>query len=319
MGLALQVRWLWLQRNPADDGRAWTELPLKVAPEVRCLFHASANFEVGNGQRTLFWKDRWIAGSSVEDIAPALIGLVAKRTRSSQSVAVALQGNQWIRELRGGFSVQAISQYLKLWDAVREINLSPSTPDRLLWRWSSDGHFSVRSAYQLLHEGSLHLPEIAIVWKTWAPLRVKIFLWLAWRRRLWTADRRRRHGLDARTTCYLCNTAEETCDHLLATCSFSLRVWDGILSQLGLHRPSLTDCSSVLGWWQRVRELWPPGARKGGDSLFALVTWEVWKERNARCFRSEASSVDAVVSSALGVASEWVRAGAKALGCILSE
>jgi hypothetical protein len=50
-----------------------------------------------------------------------------------------------------------------------------------------------------------------------------------------------------------------------------------------------------------------------------LVTWEVWKERNARCFRSEASSVDAVVSSALGVASEWVRAGAKALGCILSE
>jgi hypothetical protein len=91
------------------------------------------------------------------------------------------------------------------------------------------------------------------------------------------------------------------------------------LSQLGLHRPSLTDCSSVLGWWQRVRELWPPGARKGVDSLFALVTWEVWKERNARCFRSEASSVDAVVSSALGVASEWVRAGAKALGCILSE
>jgi hypothetical protein len=68
-----------------------------------------------------------------------------------------------------------------------------------------------------------------------------------------------------------------------------------------------------------VRELWPPGARKGGDSLFTLVTWEVWKERNARCFRSEASSVDAVVSSALGVASEWVRAGAKALGCILSE
>ncbi|WVZ79516.1 hypothetical protein U9M48_027087 [Paspalum notatum var. saurae] len=294
-------------------------LPLKVAPEVRCLFQASVVFEIGDGRQALFWKDRWIAGASVEDIAPAVIELVAKRTRSSQSVAVALQGNQWIRELRGGLSVQAINQYLKLWDAVQEIRLSPSVPDRILWRWSSDGHFSVHSAYQLLHEGSILQLEIAIIWKTWAPLRIKIFLWLAWRRRLWTADRRHRHGLDARTACFLCDAADETCDHLLVSCSFSLRVWDGVLSSLGVHRPPASGGISVLDWWITVRELWPPGVGKGIDSLFALVTWEVWKERNARCFRGEVSSAEAVVSSILSFASEWVRAGAKALGCILSE
>ena len=43
------------------------------------------------------------------------------------------------------------------------------------------------------------------MWKSWAPLRVKIFLWLALRRRHWTADRRARHCLEARDRFYLCD------------------------------------------------------------------------------------------------------------------
>jgi hypothetical protein len=31
--------------------------------------------------------------------------------------------------------------------------------------------------------------------------------------------------------------------------------------------------------------------RRGADSLFALVAWELWKERNRRCFRDGSSSV----------------------------
>jgi hypothetical protein len=36
-----------------------------------------------------------------------------------------------------------------------------------------------------------------VIWKTWAPLEIKIFLWLAFRRRHWTGDRRLRHRLEA--------------------------------------------------------------------------------------------------------------------------
>ncbi|KAJ1276673.1 hypothetical protein BS78_05G232500 [Paspalum vaginatum] len=119
-------------------------------------------------------------------------------------------------------------------------------------------------------------------------------------------DRRRWHGLDARVSCYLCDAAEETCDHLLFECSFSRQVWDAVLAPLGLTRPI----------WRRVRGLWPASVRRGGDSLIVLVTWLVWKERNARCFRGEVSSVDSVVCSVVSVASEWVRAGASALGAL---
>ncbi|WVZ64255.1 hypothetical protein U9M48_013805, partial [Paspalum notatum var. saurae] len=76
-------------------------------------------------------------------------------------------------------------------------------------------------------------------------------------------------------------------------------------------------CGSILDWWWRVRGLWPVGARKGGDSLFALVTWLVWKERNARCFRGEVTTVDSIVRSVAGLASEWVRAAAGALGALV--
>jgi hypothetical protein len=36
----------------------------------------------------------------------------------------------------------------------------------------------------MLHAGAVRFQGHRLIWKTWAPLRVKIFLWLAFRRRL---------------------------------------------------------------------------------------------------------------------------------------
>ena len=56
-------RWLWLQRT--EDDRAWTALPIKIEPGVQALFNASVTVVVGNGSRTLFWRDNWINRRSV--------------------------------------------------------------------------------------------------------------------------------------------------------------------------------------------------------------------------------------------------------------
>jgi len=96
-------------------------------------------------------------------------------------------------------------------------------------------------------------------------------------------------------------------------------VWRAVLNPLGLVCPSPAGCEGILDWWDRIRELWPSDLRRGGDSLFALVTWQVWKERNSRCFRGEAAVVSGVVTSIRLLASEWVSAGARALGCVLGE
>lgn len=50
----------------------------------------------------------------------------------------------------------------------------------------------------------------------------------------WTADRRRRHGLDAPEHCFLCDQDEETINHIIVVCPFTREVWFFVLEALGL-------------------------------------------------------------------------------------
>jgi hypothetical protein len=63
------------------------------------------------------------------------------------------------------------------------------------------------------------------IWDTWAPLKIKLFLWLAIRKRHWMADRRQRHGLEANDLCFLCDQEPKTIDHIVVLCSFAKQVW----------------------------------------------------------------------------------------------
>ena len=60
----------------------------------------------------------------------------------------------------------------------------------------NDGKYSVKSAYKMMHTTAM--TGHRLIWKTWTPLRVKIFLWLVVKRRHRTGDRRARHGLEER-------------------------------------------------------------------------------------------------------------------------
>lgn len=120
-------------------------------------------------------------------------------------------------------SVDAINENIFLWHAIRDFQLS-ANPDITVWRWTPDGKFTVKSAYSMLHVGSTMFLGHRLIWKTWAPLKIKVFLWLAFRRRHWTGDRRCRHGLEAREECYLCEQGRETIDHILCLCLITREV-----------------------------------------------------------------------------------------------
>lgn len=83
-GYALQTRWLWLQKTDAD--RAWSQLPIRMCPQVQAFFKASMFTVMGDGWTTLFWEDCWINGEVVADIVPALYPLVSVCVRRHQSV-----------------------------------------------------------------------------------------------------------------------------------------------------------------------------------------------------------------------------------------
>ena len=131
-----------------------------------------------------------------------------------------------------------------------------------------------------------------IIWKTWAPPKCKTFAWLVMQNRIWTSDRLQRRGWPNHGNCPLCNQVQESAAHLLFKCRFSSRIWTNILSWSGFHGiyPSQwTNFDDVKEWWSHIA-LGTDRARKAMAFLLMLVTWEIWKERNARIFQNHNKS-----------------------------
>ena len=85
-----------------------------------------------------------------------------------------------------------------------------------------------------------------LVWKSWAPPKIKYFAWLIIQDRVWTGDRPN-CGL-----CKLCNQEPESAAHLLFGCRYTIRVWGLIKDWLGLPYIVPTSWSawpSVEDWW----------------------------------------------------------------------
>lgn len=210
----------------------------------------------------------------------------------------------------------ALVELNRLGERLADVQLQPGISDTFRWRWTADGNYSARSAYRALHVGSTKLNGAKLIWNCWAPLKVKFFLWPAFHRRLWTADRRLRHGLQADAVCKLCDQADETSEHMLFQFSFSLQVWWEILKHLGFTAIFPEQGMSFSDWWLHLRQQLPTCKRKGFDTLFALIAWHIWKERNARVFRGAAAGVDLVLRVIGQEGICWIEAGAQKLGCL---
>jgi hypothetical protein len=112
-----------------------------------------------------------------------------RRALKRRTVAEGLTNRQWVSDIRGGLSVTILVEYLQLWNLVDGVVLQPDIADQHIWRLSAHGTYCNKSAYDALFVGSIPFGPWWRVWKTWAPLRCKFFVWLAIKNRVWTADR----------------------------------------------------------------------------------------------------------------------------------
>lgn len=157
--------------------------------------------------------------------------------------------------------------------------LVPGTPDIFAWRLTADKQYSASSTYGAMFVGCSTPLGARQLWKTSAPQRVKFFFWLAMHGRCWTAHRRWRHGLqDDALLCIFCNQQEETIDHIILGCVFSREVWARCLQIYRL------DSTSFMQWWIQSRKSLSKPIQRAFDSLFFLIGWRIWKERNSRTF-----------------------------------
>jgi hypothetical protein len=89
-------------------------------------------------------------------------------------------------------------------------------------------------------------------WKTWAPPKCKLFMWLDAHKRCWTSDNLAQRGLPHPEHCPLCDQEDETLDHLLVSCVFTRQFWYMVLRQVGLHSLAPQPTELIFDeWWEK--------------------------------------------------------------------
>lgn len=309
-GLALRVRWEWLKRT--DPTRPWQGLTMMEDTDAREVFDSLVKIQVGDGSKVLFWRDRWIHGFAVRDIAPLLHCMVDTRTRNRRTVRDALENSRWLQDMDGDLSFMGHMQLLHLNLAISTVPREATRADHFSWPADSSGMYTARSTYFRLCQGIERVAYAAGIWKNWAPLKCKIFMWLAIQHRIWTSDRRARHGLQDRpSNCFTCLQDEDNAEHILIQCVYAREVWHGCLHELnlGVVRPTSED--ELLHWWLEARRGFRKEHKRGFDSFVTAVAWALWKQRNARVFNRTAQQLapTELVEVILRDIREWREAG----------
>lgn len=105
--------------------------------------------------------------------------------------------------------------------------------------FSSDGFFSIKSAYCFLYD--LQEREQAgfpfkLIWKWCGPQRIRTFLWKLANGRLLTNDERFKRNMAWDNLCPCCNSQSETILHAIRDCDVVTDLWESLVQDE--HRPS---------------------------------------------------------------------------------
>jgi hypothetical protein len=116
-----------------------------------------------------------------------------------------------------------------------------------------------------------------MVWKAWATPKVKFFSWLAIRNRIWTVDRLEKRVWDNCGLCQLYKQTQESAAHLFFQCQFTKRLWNLVISWLGIaniHNKDWVHGTAIEEWWTMMACSAKPN-RKAIASITMLMSWAI--------------------------------------------
>ena len=192
---------------------------------------SGSRWVVGNGEQIDIWKDRWLP-------TPDSFKVVSPRTSLvSYKVAWLLdkETRSWdVHKVRSSFLPHEA-------DTILGIAICPRLlKDSLIWAWTANGRFPVKSAYKIakkcLKESS-HKANAGsaskndkmkslwnLIWKLKCPNKIKQFMWRSCRDILPTKHRLKARGIHIEDDCDQCGLSEST-GHVFWGCKLAAKVW----------------------------------------------------------------------------------------------
>jgi hypothetical protein len=77
-------------------------------------------------------------------------------------------------------TVQHVHEYIWFWTQLQGIQLDEHVDDTITWDTTTNGEYSSTAAYTAHFFGAAATNMNKLVWKTWAPPKIKFFVLFGW-------------------------------------------------------------------------------------------------------------------------------------------
>ncbi|XP_039022010.1 uncharacterized protein LOC120154283 [Hibiscus syriacus] len=136
----------------------------------------------------------------------------------------------------------------------------------------------------------------------WFPMHIpkhSLIVWMALQDRLPTRDRLQRMGISIDSVCVICNSLQETRNHLFSKCSIAACLWNSILNLNGMNPTN-------LAWEETVATAINSWKGKSLLTFILKIAWSafiytVWQERNQRIFQKRSRSAENLLNEIIDV------------------
>ncbi|XP_042950057.1 uncharacterized protein LOC122282168 [Carya illinoinensis] len=251
-------------------------------------------WNIGNGEKVKIWHDKWIPKPSSFKVQSTCRGM-------GESALV----SELIDKQSCSWKTGLIHEMFETEEAnmICRIPLSiTNASDKLVWRGSKDGLFSVKSAYYLLNEvdgrelgqTSRSMQEQSIwskIWKLKVPNATKMLLWRASLESLPTKRNLFKRKIIDSPLCPVCLSEEETVTHALGSYKSAQDVW-------GVGPRRLQKLQTLESPFSEVVSLVFEAMDEETTYEFAAIACQVWKRRNHLIFEDSFATPESVVKGA---------------------
>ncbi|KAJ0511325.1 putative reverse transcriptase zinc-binding domain-containing protein [Helianthus annuus] len=202
----------------------------------------------------------------------------------------------------------------ELWEEcsiqLKNVQISNKS-DTWLWK-QGDGREAYKvSSLRAELDGICTIPETQVLrWLHWIPSKINCFLWRAVLDRIPTRDALALRNIYIPSTlCVLCNTHNESMDHLLISCQYSHLVWTVI--SLWVKIPLPRYLISIVGLLEHIDAHSVSKEKKKAVYLIIAATcWTLWRIRNNVIFNGKATQISRAISDIKALSYLWIKARA---------
>lgn len=244
----------------------------------RALLEKGLRIRIGNGYSTEIWTSPWLPDD----------GNFRLLTPRPQDCYFPWMVADLVNPVNGTWNVQRIETTFWPVDSARILSIplgAITSNDRLIWHYTKNGQFSVKSAYQLslaekenkgMESGGASSGAQGVRWtEIWGlnlPPKVRMFLWLATKNILPLGVELTRRHIGTDPFCKHCSSDLETVSHVFMHCRGMREIWRNdpfFISPTGSHE----------NFWNIFLKLKQSLSK---DLLLVGLTmcWKAWDIRN---------------------------------------